>query len=434
MATGWHSPSIPKLRAPDSPIPLTADEASWVVVVGVIGMILFSYPAIYLMDRYGRKKSLLMGVVPILAGWLVTGLANSFWMLCLARICFGTSYALIFAIIPIYLGEIASPKIRGFSITTMVVMGRTGILFTFSVAPYLSISTMAWISMVPPILFFVLFIWMPESPYFLIGRSKIADARKVLVKLRGHEEVDEELTKMEETVRKSRENKGTFRELLSPDNRKALVNVFVIILIVFFSGGSALKDYSQTIFAKIGSNLGPKELSIILAGVSLTSVFIGNQVVDRFGRKPLLLTSVTGCAICNTIVGVFFYFSERQGVDVSAYSWLPILAIMLFWVCSSIGLGLCVHIMLGECFPKHLKPIVGGAAVLMSAISETVVVKSFQFITDGVGGDVSFGLFAVCLYLGIPFIIWRIPETKGKSLEEILELLRPKSRQKINET
>lgn len=426
LANGWNSPSIPKLRAPDSPVPLTGDESSWVIVIAVVGMFVFSYPASYLMDRFGRKKSLLMAVVPILSGWLLTGLANSIWMLFAARILFGMSYSIVFLGIPIYLGEIASPKIRGFSITTMFVMGRLGILFMFSLAPYVSIATMAWVSMVPPVLFFVTFIWMPESPYYLIGKGKHAEARRVLVRLRGHNEVHMELKTMEENVKESRENQGTLRELLSPDNRKGLVNFFVITLAIFFSGTTAIQDYSQTIFSKIESQLEPQEVSIILAGVSLVSVFIGNVAVDHLGRKPLLLISVTGCAFCNTIVGVYFYFSERRGSDVSAYGWLPILAIMTFKLSMGIGLGMANMIMLGECFPKHLKSIVGGTSFFISAIAETIVSKSFQTISEGVGGDVSFAIFAVCLYAVIPFIVWRIPETKGKSFEDILELLRPK--------
>lgn len=371
---------------------------------------------------------MLMGVIPILAGWLLTGFANSLWMLLVARISFGMSYAIIYVALPIYLGEIASPKIRGFSITTMFVMSRTGILFMFSVAPYVSIATMAWISMAPALLFVVTFMWMPESPYYLIGKERNTDARKVLVKLRGHEEVDEEFMKMEEHVKESKENKGTFRELLSPDNRNGLIIFFVLLIVSFLSGITAIQDYSQTIFSKIENDLNPEEVSIILAGVSLSSVFIGNFAVDHLGRKPLLLISISGCALCNTIVGAYFYLSERQGADVAGYGWIPILAIMTFRVCISIGLGMNKSIMLGENLPNNLKSIVGGTSTFVSAIVETIVSKSFQTISEGVGADVSFAIFAVCLYLTIPFVVFRVPETKGKTFEEIQVLLRPKNR------
>lgn len=432
MANGWNSPSIPKLRAPDSPVPLTGDEASWVIVIAVVGAVLFAYPAAYIMDRYGRKITLLIGVIPMLTGWLLIGLANSLWMLLVARIIFGIAYACTFMVTPIYLGEIASPKIRGYSITIMFVMGQLGILFMFAVAPYLPISTMAWISMAPSVLFFSTFIWMPKSPYYLLGKDKREEARRILIKLRGHTEVEAEFQIMEDNIKESRENRGTLRELLSPDYQRGLINLFVIVFVVYFSGNSAIQDYSQTIFSKIENNLQPEEVSVILAGVSLGSVFVANLAVDRLGRKPLLLISVTGCAICNTIVGVYFYLSERNGDDVSAIGWLPIMAIMMFKVSYGVGLLMAKFIMVGEIFPKHLKSIVSGSCMFVSVICETIVSKSFQTISENVGADVSFAIFALVLYLAIPFIIWRIPETKGKTFEDILELMRPKSRRKIN--
>lgn len=407
---------------------MTADDSSWVIVTASAGLLVFAYPATLILDRLGRKRTLLIGAVPLLAGWLLTYLANTLWMLLVARICFGISYTFIFPI-PIYLGEIATDDIRGFSITTMLVMGRLGILFVFSVAPYLSIATMALVGMVPPIVFLVTFVWMPESPYYLVGKDRHKEARQVLVKLRGHDDVDDELERIAlNVIQSTEENQGTFRELISPDNRKALVNLFVLVMTSFLSGTTAIQDYSQTIVSKIQNEVEPHVISIILAAVGLASVFVGNMVIDRLGRKPLILISVTGCAICNTIVGVYFNVSERQGIDISRFSWIPILALIAFIVSYGVGLGLVIYTMLGEIFPKHLKAVVGGTYLAVSAVTDTIVSKLFQTISDGLGGDVSFGIFAICLYLAIPFIIWYVPETKGKSFDEILETMRPKKR------
>lgn len=407
---------------------MTADDSSWVIVTAAAGLLVFAYPATLILDRLGRKRTLLIGAVPLLAGWLLTYLANTLWMLLVARICFGISYTFIFPI-PIYLGEIATDDIRGFSITTMLVMGRLGILFVFSVAPYLSIATMALVGMVPPIVFLVTFVWMPESPYYLVGKDRHKEARQVLVKLRGHDDVDDELERIAlNVIQSTEENQGTFRELISPDNRKALVNLFVLVMTSFLSGTTAIQDYSQTIVSKIQNEVEPHVISIILAAVGLASVFVGNMVIDRLGRKPLILISVTGCAICNTIVGVYFNVSERQGIDISRFSWIPILALIAFIVSYGVGLGLVIYTMLGEIFPKHLKAVVGGTYLAVSAVTDTIVSKLFQTISDGLGGDVSFGIFAICLYLAIPFIIWYVPETKGKSFDEILETMRPKKR------
>lgn len=171
----------------------------------------------------------------------------------------------------------------------------------------------------------------------------------------------------------------SFKELLSKDNRKGLV---VITFLEFFSGNNVIQDYSQTIFSKIESNLQPEEISIILAVVSRASVFVGNVTVDRWGRKPLLLISVTGCTICNTIIAMYFFLSEREGADVTAYGWIPISALMTFKVMHGIGLGMMIFVMMGENFPKHLKSVAGVLWVFVSAIAESISSKSFQTISD----------------------------------------------------
>lgn len=428
-AAGWSSPSIPILLSEDSPIPISKDQGSSLIVVTVVGVLVFVYPVAIFIDVLGRKLTILLGMIPILLGWLMIALADRLWMLFLGRVFFGIAFTFIFFATPIYLGEISSDCIRGFSITTLILMNRLGILFMFSLAPFLAISTMAWIGMIPPLIFISTFIWMPESPYFLIGKNKRTQARRALVRLRGHDEVDEELDTMVKTVMRSMENRGTLRELASPENRKGLVNVFTLSFVCIISGTNAIQDYSQYIFSKIENDLEPYEISIILAAVSLMSVFIGNLVVDRLGRKPLLLISVTGCACCNTIVSIYFNLSERHGSDVSSIGWLPICALMFFKVSFNLGLGLVTLSMLGEIFPKHLKAIVGASFVFIGACLEIFIVKLFQSVTDNAGGDVSFGIFAVCLFAAIPFIVFQIPETKGKSLDEIQDMMRPKAKE-----
>lgn len=426
MAAGWNSPSVPILLGEYSPIPISKDQGSWLIVVSVTGVLVFVYPVTLCVDIFGRKLTILVGMIPIVIGWLVTALADSYWMLLVGRICYGTTFTCIFFTTPIYLGEISSDCVRGFSITTLVVMYRLGILFMFSVAPFLTISTMAWICMVPPVIFLATFIWLPESPYFLIGKNRRSQARHSLVRLRGHDEVDEELDTMVKTVMRSMENRGTYRELASPKNRKGLVNLFSLSFIIIISGTNAIQDYSQYIFSKIENDLQPHEISIILASVSLISVFVGNLVVDRLGRKPLLLISVSGCAVCNAVVSFYFYLADRRGSDVSVISWLPICALMFFKVSFSLGLGLVTLTMIGEIFPKHLKAVVGASFLFISACLELVILKLFQNVTDNAGGDVSFGIFSIFLCLSIPFIVYQIPETKGKSLDEIQEIMQPK--------
>lgn len=365
----------------------------------------------------------MFGAIPLVSGWLLIGFAQSLATLLAGRIFFGFSYGFIYSVLPIYLGEIASDQVRGYVSTWLIVMGKSGVVFVFSVAPFVSIPTMAWIGLISPIAFVVTFMWLPESPYFLLGQNRQIEARQSLQRLRRHSDVEDELHRMDLAVRRSQENRGTFRELLAIENRRSLVIIFGLATMQYLCGNSAIMDYSQTIFSKIHSSLEAHEISIVLAVVSLVSVLIGNYCIDMVGRKPLLLVSVGGTGICTTVVGLYF-FLERHAVDVTSVGWVPITSLMLFKVCHGLGLSIVVFALLAEMFPKNLKAVVTSTFTIFAGLTDVLVSKLFQTISDNWGSDVSFWIFAVFSYGFIVFIVCLIPETKGKPLEDILVELR----------
>lgn len=417
---------------------MTADEGSWLIQVAVLGLLVTSYPASWMTDQYlffnifhlyyliqlsffrcGRKVTLLVGIAPLVAGWLMIAYANSVTMLFVARTLFGFSYGFVYTVLPIYLGEIASDRIRGFLTTMQPVMSKCGVLYVFAIAPYVSLATMAWIALIPPVLFVVTFMWSPESPYYCLGKNKSVDAFNHLCKLRGHKAVGPELSRMDAAVRLSETNQGTFKELMALANRRSLIIIFGMAAIAPLSGSSAITDYSQTIFSKIDSSLSPSSASVLLAVVQLVSAVLGNVFIDVVGRKPLLLMSTFGTAACTTVVGMYFYM-ERQGTDVSGMGWLPTTVLMLFQVAFNIGLATVTYTLLGEIFPKHLKSIVSATFLVFHSLIDVLVSKSFQTVSDNIGNDVSFWAFSLFSYMFILFVIFVIPETKGKTLDVIL--------------
>lgn len=284
--------------------------------------------------------------------------------------------------------------------------------------------------MAPPIIFIGCFVWLPDSPYYLIGKNRDKDAIKSLERLRGHQDVQSEYEQMCITVRKSEDNKGAMREIMSRNNLRAAIIIMGLGGIQQFCGSQAVISYAQIIFEEIGSELGPAESTFVLAAVQIIASAFASLIVDRFGRRPLLLFSVSGAAICNTIVGVYF-FLDHQGNDVrSTISWLPMTAIMIFIVAYTLGLATVTFVILGEVFPKNLRAAAGAVFTIFASACGFAVAKMFQIVTDDVGSHATFWIFAGFSYLFIPFIWFVIPETKNKSLDTILEELRIKSRVK----
>lgn len=363
--------------------------------------------------------AVLFAVLPLTVGWILIALAESVTVLYISRICAGLSLGFGYTVLPIYLGEIASDKIRGSIGTLLAVMMKLGILYAYAIGPYVSITMMAWLALIPPALFAVTFVWLPESPYYLLGKDQRTAARHSLERLRGHKNVEPELDRMDAAVKKSRENRGRFREVLASDNRMIITIILVLGIIQHVCGGHAVIGYAQTIFDKIKSQLRGSEATIVLGTVQLVSAIIGAVLVDLLGRKPLLLFAGAGTAVCSTVVGIYF-FLERQHVDVSDIGWIPLLALMVFIVCYNVGITTIPYVILGEICPKHLKAIVAGLYTAVSSVFAFSVGKSFQIVSDSCGSDVAFWIFAGFSYAFIPFVWLCIPETKGKPLDVIL--------------
>ncbi len=281
--------------------------------------------------------------------------------------------------------------------------------------------------MAPPIIFTLSFIWFPDTPYFLIGKNRDEEALRSLKKLRGHNNVQTEYEMMHSAVRKSEENKGTIKEIMSRDNLHAIVIIMGLAAIQQLCGSQAVISYAQIIFDEVGSDLGGAESTIVLAVVQLIAASVSSITVDKFGRKPLLLFSVLAPAICNTIVGVYF-FLRSSGRDVSTLAWLPMTAIMIFIVAYSLGLASVTFVVLGEVFPKNLRATAGAVFTIVASAFGFGVAKMFQIVTDDIGIYATFWIFAGCSYIFVPFIWFVLPETKGKSLDTILEELRPKKK------
>lgn len=264
----------------------------------------------------------------------------------------------------------------------------------------------------------------------LIGKINKTAVDSALPTLpRGHSDVQSEYERMCITVRKSEDNKGAIKEIMSRNNLRAAVIIMGLGGIQQFCGSQAVISYAQIIFDEIGSELGGAESSYILAAVQIIGSALSSLIVDKFGRRPLLLFSVSGAAICNTIVGVYFFLANN-GNDVRSIAWLPMTAIMIFIVAYTLGLATVTFVILGEVFPKNLRAAAGAVFTIFASVCGFAVAKMFQIVTDNVGSHATFWIFAGFSYLFIPFIWFIIPETKNKSLDTILDELRIKKRVK----
>ncbi|XP_041779884.1 facilitated trehalose transporter Tret1-like [Anopheles merus] len=413
----WSSPALPKLlNVPNPPLSITSGDGSWIVSIqaigGIFGMILVGLTV----DRFGRKWPFIASALPVIAGWIMIALARTALLLYIARFLFGISYGMAYGIISIYIGEITSDEVRGAAASLITVLAKLAILFEYSVGPYVSFETLAWLSMVGPVLFLLTFVWMPESPHYLLGRGRS------LKWLRRTSAVEEELNCTRKSIERTASERGSMRELFLPAYRNNIIIVLILAVGMQMSGVQAVLSYAQTIFSQISSDLTDAQMSIVLGVVQMVTVSFPVFLVDRVGRRPLLLWSGAGSCIGLLLVSIYFTL-EAAGVNVESFGWVSFVGLLFFVISYAFGMATVPFAIMSEIFPKNIRAHANALFGILSGVAIFAVLKLFQIALDNVGAYLPFWVFTVSIGLTFGFVFLYIPETKGKSLDEVQEII-----------
>ncbi|XP_054012729.1 facilitated trehalose transporter Tret1-like isoform X1 [Hylaeus anthracinus] len=415
---GWSSPSLPLLLQEDSPVPLTRQESAWVAAIqtlgGSVGPLLF----VHIVNVIGRKWSLLLTGVPGIVGWLMIAFATSAWELYIARFFHGLSSSCGYVVCMMYTGEISPASIRGVLTAALTVFGKIGVSFEWTIGPFLTVMELAMTSLSLSILFVVCTLWIPESPYHLMRRGRHQEAIHTLAQLRGTTNVSEEATAIEKSVELDLANDTGLRELLCVSgNRKAIIVVVTLVVVQQWSGSMAIMSYAQQILDTTKENNG-KYITMILGAVQVVSTIIGMCLVDRFGRRLLLIVSAFGTFVSTTLVGLFFYLQDRQ-FDVDNILLLPSIGTILYIVSYTLGLAAVPFTMISEVFPTNVKALGSTIAMFFCNFTSFCVTASYPRIADQFGLYTSFWIFSAISLAGVFFTYFYVPETKGKTLQEV---------------
>ncbi|XP_066250442.1 facilitated trehalose transporter Tret1-like [Euwallacea similis] len=425
MHYGWPSPSLPILMSGNYSFSISSEEGSWLVVSPLFGAIVGALITGLIVDIFGRKRLIIFSSVPFVFSWLFIAWASSGPLMFVARVIAGMTDGLSFTAVPMYLGEIADPKIRGQIASICPVCIILGILFINILGAYLPIDTTAYLSTIVPLLLLLTFVWMPESPYFYLMQGKVAEAKKSLQVLRGSEDVASEMNRIVEAVAEQNKNKGKWTDLLTiSSNRRALVIAFGLRGVQQLSGTTAIIFYCKKIFEQSSDFVSSGTATIIYFSVQLVFSVVASIVVDFAGRRPLLIISITGTALALFVNGGYLYVKDCTDIDISSFNFLPLVALIGFVVVFSIGMQTIPLLIMGEVFPTDVKAIALCTADIYYSVIVSIISKLFHWSNAEFGMYVSFFAFGVCCVFGLLFIVFFVPETKGKTLEDIQQELR----------
>lgn len=425
MHYGWTSPTLPVLKNGTYKIKINSTEASWLVIMPLIGAIFGAITTGFIIDHLGRKRLILFSSLPFLASWLMIAFAENSIILFVARFIAGIFDGLSFTAVPMYLGEIAEPEIRGLLSSMCPVAIVFGLFLVNVLGNYLTIPETAFIAAAIPIILLLTFVWMPESPYFYLMKGRTEEARKSLVLLRGRPDVESELRRLEKAVQEQNCNTGKFLDLFTcSSNRKAILIALGTRTVQQLTGINAIIYYCKSIFQESANFMSPGESAVILVTVQLVLSGVSSAVVDFFGRRPLLIFSLSGTILSLLISGTYVYIKNCTSIDTSSFDFVLLLALLAFIVIFSLGLQTVPLLLISEVFPTNVKAFALGLADVYFSIISSLVSKYFSDVSEAFGMHVPFYTFAVCCSLGLIFIIIYVPETKGHTLEDIQKYLR----------
>ena len=395
----------------------------------LIGCMLGAMTAGWLSDRYGRRKLLIASALLFTFSAIMTGAVNSFSLFCIARVIGGVGIGIASALSPMYIAEVSPSSKRGTLVSLNQMTIVLGILaaqianwaiarpdISGEVDPW-NISMgwrwMFWAETVPAAAFLLMSFFIPESPRWSACKHRREDALRVLERIGGRDYATEELENIERTLsEEGRQSKSGLRTLLSRRySRILLLGVFVAIF-QQWCGTNVIFIYAQDVFAGAGYSVSEAFLNIVVTGVAnVVFTIIALYTVDRWGRRPLMLTGALRLAVIYLILGTCFYF-EVKGV-------IMIILTVAAIACYAMTLGPVTWVLLSEIFPNRIRGVAMAVCTFALWLGSCTLTFAFPSMNSSLGCSGSFWIYSLICFVGLIFFLKRCPETSGRSLEEL---------------
>lgn len=395
-----------------------ASSAIWGCMIGVI----FSG---FLSDKFGRKKVLILSAILFFISAVGSSIPNNLTQFVIARLIGGVGVGIASLLSPMYISEIAPAKIRG----TLVTLYQLAIVIGINLVYYINLQIassgdaqwnldIGWRIMlvsevIPALLFIILLFFIPESPRWLASKGKIDSAKAIIEKINGQNISAELLNEIQDSFK---EEKGSILVLFTSGLRMAIV---VGMFLAFFSqitGINAIIYYAPEIFKNIGFGADSAMFQTVIIGtVNTVFTFVAIAFIDKYGRRTLLLWGISGMIICLGGVGLMFH------IELSSGPWL-LLFILGFIASFAMSLGPIPWVLISEIFPTKFRGVAMSISILMVWIGVVLITQLTPILLEGVGGAFTFWIFMFNAIILFIFTFNMIPETKGKTLEEIAKM------------
>jgi len=371
-----------------------------------------------LSDRIGRKPTIMITAAVFVLGVLLAAFTPAYLVLLVARVVIGLAVGSSSMVVPLYIGEIAPPRFRGGLVSLNQLAITLGILISYLVDYGLSSSgnwrLMFGLAAVPAVLLFAGILTQRESPYWLIERGRVEEARSVLARLRPPGEIDQEVTEIREVISQGR---AGLRELVSATVKPALLVGVAMAVFQQVTGINTVIYYAPSLLHDAGLGASSALLANVgIGAVNVLMTIVAIRLLDRTGRRPLLIRGSAGMAVGMVAAALAFTGGTHL---TGARAAVAIAALVIYTGSFAIGLGPVFWLMISEIYPQRVRGTAMSVASLANWGANFVVTISFLTLLSAIGGTGVFSLFAFLTLLAVWFFIRRVPETKGRSLQTI---------------
>ncbi|XP_055593542.1 facilitated trehalose transporter Tret1-2 homolog [Uranotaenia lowii] len=431
MGLGFPSIAMIELTNSTTSVMLTENEASWFASVASIMCPIGGLWAGFMLDKVGRKKTLYFINIISIVSWAIMALASKtdatllFVQLMVARVIIGLAIGLSSSPASVYAAEISHPNLRGRLTLLTALCTGIGMLFIYSlgymfkddwrfVCVLCGIFTLVSLISVVPI---------PESPSWLVAKNKMPKAEKSLKKVRAikennHPKIHEELDNLADNIarfRASQTSKSKWVVLKKPEVYKPLTIMCTFFFFQQFTGIFVIIVYAARFSIEAGVNIDPFLSAVFVGATRVVTTILMSFISDKFGRRPPALFSGFGMATCMFGLAACAVYP----VNDTALHWIPTFLLVAFIFCATLGFLTLPFAMIAEMYPTKVRGFVAGITIFVGYTMSFIIIKVYPAMVHLLGNENVFLFFGIVAVIGIGFVYFFLPETKGRTLEQI---------------
>ncbi|CAI9732592.1 solute carrier family 2, facilitated glucose transporter member 8-like [Octopus vulgaris] len=412
---GYSSPAIAELLKSKF---LHEQQAAWFGSMVTIGAMLGGPIAGWFVEKHGRKYTMNFISVPLIVGWCLLIATSNVILFYLSRIVSGIAIGMTCVVSPIYIAEISTRSLRGMLGSSVQLSITVGIFVAYILGMYMDYIQMAKFGILFPFLSLFFTLSMPETPRWLLYKGRRVEAIQALTKLRSVNcDVEDEIRDIEEGLDVQ---DISYRDMWrKPELSRPIFISLSLMILQQLTGINAVLFYAVPIFKESGYENQSYLASAIIGATQILFTFFVSQIMDRVGRRKLLICGGLILSFSCFVLGSYYALKEHNYLVANNLKTLPLISLVVFIASFSIGWGPIPMLIMSEIFPSHARGKASALSIFTSWLFAFIVTKEFITVKESLGPAETFWLFSVFSFAGVFFVWFVLPETKGKSLEEI---------------